>query len=284
MIWIASVVALVLIYVLAMVGLAYIYVHPRVPAPQTPPGFHCTELDLPCGSTPVWLTEGLASGEPKSQVVLVMVHGYRGDRSSWKEAATDLRQQGVEIVIPAMPGHGAHPDPKCGFTFKERLLVVEVVDWARSRYETPPKIVLMGISMGGAACWLASEADPTVDAVITEGSLLHIDATTDRWLDKTMPLGRHILKPIKTIAERIAKVKPREIDVLGAARQWSGKPALVIQGDRDRLIPMHDAEQLAEAVGCELWIVPEARHAHCYRQARRTYMSKVLSVIQRLQQ
>lgn len=281
MIW-ALLAGLALLYVLAVVALAYIYVHPRVPVPATPPGLVCAGLDLECGKAPVWLTPGLASANPQSNTVLIMVHGYRGDRSSWKEAAADLKHHDVELVIPALPGHGAHPDRKCGFAVKECRLVVDTVQWVRSLYKEKPRIVLMGISMGGAACWLASAADPTINAVITEGALLHINETTDRWLDKTMPFGRHILKPIKTIAQTIAKVKTAEIDVLSAASKWRGRPALVIQGSHDRLIPMKDAEQLAEAVGCELWVVPDARHAHCYRQARRTYMGKVLEIIERI--
>lgn len=283
MIW-AILGAFTLLYLLAMVALAYIYVHPRVPVPATPTGLINSNLELDCGRAPVWLTPGLAMSNPKSNTVLIMVHGYRGDRSSWKEAAADLRQHDVELVIPAMPGHGAHPDKKCGFAVKECRLVVDTVQWVRKQYNDRPRIVLMGISMGGAACWLASEADPTIDAVITEGALLHIGETTDRWLDKTMPLGRHILKPIKSIAERIAKVKSDEIDVLSASAKWQGRPALVIQGAHDKLIPMKDAEQLADAVGCELWVVPEARHAHCYRQARRTYMGKVLDIVNRIKE
>jgi len=280
-IWI--VLAAALLYVLGVFGLAYAYVHPRTPVQATPTGFADAILNLKSGPVPAWVTEGLASSCPMSGMVLILVHGYRGDRSSWKEAATDLKQQPVELVIPALPGHDANPDPKCGFTFKERRIVAEMAAWVRSRYESPPRIVLMGISMGGAACWLASEIDPTVDAVITEGALVHLPETTDRWLDRVVPGGRFLLAPVKWIAEKMAGVECRNVDVLAAAKSWKGRPALVIQGEMDRLIPMADALVLAEAAGCELWVVPEARHAHCYRQARRAYLGKVLETLSRIQ-
>lgn len=280
---IALALACLLLYGAAVFGLAYVYVRPRGPVPACPPGFFDEVLQLESGAVPVWLTEGLARAEPKSGTVLILVHGYRGDRSSWKEAALDLRNHGFEIAIPALPGHEANPDPVCGFTVKERRIVAELAAWARSRFAQPPRVVLVGISMGGASCWLASEIDPAVDAVITEGALVRVRETTDRWLDRALPLGRHLLRPVRWIAERLAKVDSRQIDVLGAAARWRGRPALVIQGGLDRLIPMRDAEDLARAAGCPLWVVPEARHAHGYRQARRAYLGKVLEVVSGIQ-
>jgi len=279
-IWVALAIVL-FAYGVVVFALAYLYVHPRVPAPETPLGLMDVPLELQSGRLPTWMTEGLARSRPQSDTVLILVHGYRGDRSSWKEAALDLRQKGVELVVPALPGHDANPDRSCGFTLKERRIIVEVVSWARSQYEVPPCIALVGISMGGAACWLASQIDPKVAAVITEGALVHIRETTDRWLDRTVPFGRYLLRPVRWIAERLAGVDCGDIDVLDAAQRWKGRPGLVIQGSLDRLIPMEDAEELARAAGCELWIVPDARHAHCYRQARRAYMGKVLETIQR---
>lgn len=272
--------AIPLVYGLAIYILAHCYVHPKVPTPPTPSGLVDDSVITHEGPIPIWTTQSMSERRPECDTVIVMVHGYRGDRSSWKDAAHDLVLKGYEVVIPELPGHGANPDRKCGFVSKEHQVVLQVVAWARSMYSAPPKVVLMGISMGGAACWLASQVDPSIDAVITEGSLLHLDQTTDRWLDRTMPFGRHILGPIKNVARRIAHIKSGHVDIVYAVQQWAGRPALVIQGERDRLIPLDDAKQISDLVGCELWIVPDARHAHCYRQARKVYLSKVIAVIE----
>jgi pimeloyl-ACP methyl ester carboxylesterase len=272
------VLGLALAYCLGVFWLARIYIHPGTSVAPTPKGLTDVSLPLSPYSVPLWVSKGLTGKPPKSKTVFILVHGYGGDRSSWKDTAHDLMAKGYEVVLPEMPGHGANPDPTCGFGIKESKIVLATIRWSREQMKDDPKIILVGLSMGGAACWLASQQDPTVSAVITEGSLTHLEQTTDRWFEKILPGGSLLFTPVKKLATRMAHVDLDAVDVVGAAKAWHGRPSLVIQGDEDRLISMEDAKELSKALGCELWIVPGARHAHCYRLARKTYLNKLVQI------
>ncbi len=65
------------------------------------------------------------------------------------------------------------------------------------------------------------------------------------------------------IGSYLAKVNPATVLPWKSAALWR-KPALVIQGGADTLIPMSDAKLIASAAHCPLWVVPNAKHAQCY--------------------
>ena len=261
------------IYAVGCWVLARLYVHPGGPIPLVPQGLIGGSVD----GIPAWISPGLAAGLDAPACVFILIHGFRGSRGSWQEAARDLVARGYEAAVPAMPGHEASPQPRCGFGPAEAEVVLKTVAWVRERCGPESTLVLVGMSLGGAACWLAAAMGANVDAVVTEGALTHVDETAKRWFNRMIPLGSAILSPVTWFARRLVPSK-EPIDVIGAASKWRGKPALVIQGDRDRLIPMADARELAETVGCELWTVADARHAHCYRMARKAYLAKFCGV------
>jgi pimeloyl-ACP methyl ester carboxylesterase len=209
-----------------------------------------------------------------------MAHGYGGSRASWRGAADALKRAGYEVVDPSMPGQDASPDPSVGFGFKEAEVVVDSVNWARSQYpsKAPPKIILLGVSMGGAASWLASALIPDeVDAVITEGAYARFDKTMDRWMSQYLPFGNIILHPVVVFASRIGHVDPSSIVPVEAAAKWH-KPALVIQAGNDGLILPENATQLSQAAQCPLWTVPHAEHSFCFDTDRKGYISHLLAI------
>ena len=59
----------------------------------------------------------------------------------------------------------------------------------------------------------------------------------------------------------------------------SGRPALVIQAEDDRLIATAHAEQLAKASGATLWVVPKASHAQCSSCAGPEYVSRIVEFV-----
>ena len=228
--------------------------------------------------TPVWVSPGLVKGESKSKVLYVMVHGYQGCRASWSDVLAPLIKEGYEAAVPAMPAHDTNPDPTCGFGIKESAVVLETVKWARSHFEKPPKVILVGISMGGAAVWMASEKDPSVDAVITEGSFAVLDETANRWFDRALPGGHVIMAPVVAIAKAFSGVDPATVRPIDAASKWKGRPSLIIQAAEDQLMPRSYAERLSQAAGCPLWIVPNATHAQCKVVALPEYIGRLVAM------
>lgn len=228
------------------------------------------------GPVPTWATPGLAAGKGKP-VVFVLAHGYGGDRGYWTNQILDLAQHGFECAAPSMPAQDASPDDTVGFGPKEATMVMDTVKWVRGKYSKPPKIVLWGVSMGGAAVWLASELDPSVDAVVSEGAYTRFDEAVDCKLNEHTPGGSFYLRPMVWMASWAAHIDPSSIVPFHSAAKWK-KPALVVQAANDTLIPMRHARQLSVAAHCPLWVVPRCTHAHCYFVDQKDYLAKVIAL------
>jgi pimeloyl-ACP methyl ester carboxylesterase len=273
------------LYLTSCLLLANFYVKPSRTVPRTPEQLCDVTIPTAAGTDPAWATPALAAGHPKGKVVFVLAHGYGGTRAAWRGVIEKLEAAGCDAVDPALPGQDASPDKTVGFGLKEAQVLVDSVHWACRRYpkDHPPKVILLGVSMGGAACWLASEQIPNeVDAVISEGAYARFDQTMNRWFDDIVPDGNVVMHPVALIASYIGGVDPAAIRPVDAAAEWR-KPALVIQAGADKLILRDNADRLAKAANCPLWLVPNAVHANCYVADEKGYMAHILGVVSQVE-
>src|SRR5688500_15814569 len=81
------------------------YLSPQRTVPQRPAGLE----DAMIGDTPAWVTPAMPD------TVVVLAHGFGGDRSHWAGLADSLHDEGIGVVVPAMPGQDASPQPTVGF-------------------------------------------------------------------------------------------------------------------------------------------------------------------------
>ena len=221
----------------------------------------------------MWVSDPLVSP------VFVLVHGYGGSQAGWSDVASLLHARGFGVVIPAMPGHGPLAKEQSGFAVKEADIVVDTVEWIHNHVEGDSKVVLVGISMGGAACWLATERNPSIEAVVSEGSFARLGPATKQWLNRKAP-GAHIaLYPVTQMARRMTGVDPAAVNPVESAAKWGGK-SLVIHGEHDALFSTDDAREIAEAAGGDLWIVEGAGHAHCSSVDLEAYVDRLTALVE----
>jgi len=263
------------IYFIVCFVLAWTYLHPPRQVMPTPADLSDVMIPTDGGPDPAFVTPGLAQSKA-SPVVFIFAHGYGGDRSGWTDLMSALEKQGYESIAPAMPGQDASPESTVGFGPKEAKVLVNTVAWVRQHALNKPKIVLVGVSMGGAAAWLASEMDPSVDGVITEGAYARFDEAMKGWFEGRAPGSSVYLRPVVWFASWMSGGKPSDIRPVEAAAKWKGRPALVIHGDADTLMPLSFAQQLSSAAGCELWRVRRATHAHCVDVAGPEYVKRLV--------
>lgn len=255
------------------------YLHPMAdPIGEPPSGMASRDLPLATGTVSAWATDELETS--RSKPTFVLTHGYGGSQAYWHDIAGALADRGYAVVVPVVPAHHDPSDRTTGFGLKESARIAEIVKWIRS--EDGPElrtIVLVGVSMGGGASWLATE-QCEVEAVVSEGSFAWFDRAAYSWLDYAVPGGSVILRPVIWIASARSGIQMSSILPVEAAKQWkaTGKPALVIEGDQDRIIPMAHAKALSEAAGCPLWVVPGAGHARCPQQAPAEFVRRLEEV------
>lgn len=263
-------------YLLLCYGLARLYVSPPRTKPPSLRMFKRTVLD---DKEPIWVSPGLLAGKPKGHTLYVMVHGYGGGVGHWAEMGNKLIGKGYEVLLPELCAHGDSPDNCCGFGTKESQIIVDATRWARGQYATPPKVVLVGVSMGGSAAWLATAKAPDLfDAIVTEGAFARLDDVVDSFFDARIRGGHVLFWPVKKMAARMACIDPTSVNPVEAAKLWRGKPALVIHCADDQLMKKSFATDLAEASNATLWIIPGARHAYGAIVAPDAYLQKLLAL------
>ncbi len=231
------------------------------------------------GPNPTWITPNFYGG---AKVIVVCAHGYKGNRDTWTELIAELVPFGVASVVPCMPGQDHSPEPQVGFGLKESEMLLEVVAWVRGQFETPPPIVLMGLSMGGSAVWMAAVGDPSIAGVISQDAFSHFGQAMDGFFERKIPGGRHIFAPVMWMAAWMSGLSPHDVQPILAAEKWKGRPALVIQGEADSMFGTTHAYRLAEASGADLWMVPGADHAESFRVAPLEYVERVSKFLRQI--
>lgn len=250
-------------------GLAHMYRHPSRLKETMPYTFREIEV----AGSPVWV---IGPENPKAS--FVMCHGYGGSRHTWTELAERLAKRGYASYLPSMPAHGGSPKQEVGFGVTESELALAVARQAKG------KVIGVGVSLGGAAIWLACDKDPTAfDAVCTESAFPRLNQATDAFLDRALPAGRIAFAPVRWIAEWQSGVKAGTINPIRGAEKMRGKPVLVMHGDADKLFPLTFGRELAEASGTELWCVPKARHAYCFDVGPTEYTNRLIALAEQAQ-
>lgn len=250
--------------------IAQSYLRPATGTPSLP----LSAKDELIGGTPTWVSKNLGES---TTAVLVAVHGYGGHRGTWSELFERLPDQGVAILAPALPGHEANRKPPCTFGDQEKYLVAEVVREAR-RKAPHAKIVLLGLSLGGASCWLATDlVGHEVHAVISESAFTQLEPAIERWLSQGGSFGAFLLRPIIGMAQAQSGVRASKVNPIESAGRWKG-PALVIHAELDRIAPRSEAERYLRATNGDLWVVPNSSHSQCLRTDPRGYVERILGV------
>lgn len=260
--------------------LAYSYVRPVRFHADRPEGLHEVRFEGPGHEIVAWATPGLADGKP-SKAVVIFAHGYGGSVGDWADLMQALHAENFDSIALNMRAHGSSEAKTCGFGKGEADELISASEWVRA--QGAQRVVVVGLSMGGAAAWIAGERRPELfDGIVSEGAFARLEPATRRWLDKTVPSGSTVLAPVRFLAERQAGIDPRRINPIESAPAWSGKPGVVIHAERDGLIPRSDAEALSKASGAEFWVVPHAHHAHAQQFAFSRYVEWILTVLRSL--
>jgi pimeloyl-ACP methyl ester carboxylesterase len=183
------------------------------------------------------------------------------------------------MILTQMSAHGDSTRQYCGFGTSESDLIVEATKWATKKYKDRPRTILVGVSLGGSASWLATEKEPDLfDAIATEGAFTHLDDVSDNFFKRRVPGGHIVFWPVKLFASKIAGVDPSKVNPLEAAQKWKGKPALVVHCEADYLMEASYADEFTNAAGAQLWTIPKAEHANGCVTAGQEYFERLIAL------
>lgn len=225
------------------------------------------------GDNPTWVTKNFAS----ATTVYVLAFGNGGIRGSFTSLALDLNKHGDAVVIPCMPGQDASPEPTIGFGNAEARTIEDTVAWVRASRPDRPKVILLGVSMGGAASWIAAGMSLAVDGIVSESAYAHLVVTVSQFFNRAIPGGNLLFRPVVWIAQWRSGLRVADINPAVQAAHWKGKPALIIHAGDDNLVSLDQGDELAAATGGEHWVVSGAAHAGCYEHDPKAYVERLVA-------
>jgi uncharacterized protein len=211
---------------------------------------------------PAWYVAGDA-GRP----VIVVVHGYGGNRTATVEVGPPLRGRGYGLLFVDL-GYVAGGRPYGGGQ-REAAEVADAVRWVDENVRTPA--VLLGFSGGAFASLAATARGARPAAVVADSgfrgfrSVVAFRTSVPEAFTNLLP----VLYPLVSDGGHALDLV-REIDGQGFA-----VPAFIIQGMADRTTPPADGARLARLTGGRLWLLPGVAHTKAFDADRAAYVARV---------
>jgi len=194
------------------------------------------------------------SGAPPRGTVMVL-HGFAEEPSALRQRVVALNAHGWDVAAVDTRAHGRSGGDRGSFGGREGADVGVWIDalTASGRIGPgdtgtgAPRVAVWGRSMGAAIAARAAADDARIAAVVLEAPYIDLGVTLASVLKrKRVPLSRWMARRALRRARVLAGVslaRPRPLDL--AARIT--RPALVVHGTDDTLIPIGDARRLAQA-------------------------------------
>lgn len=167
-------------------------------------------------------------------------HGYRSsplrDFAGGSELSFTMEHN---LLLVDQRAHGRSQGRTISFGIKERLDVLAWVEYAVERFGKDTKILLYGVSMGGATVLMASDLDlpQNVKGIVADcpyASALDIILHVGR----TNPIPGWLMKPLVILGAKVfGGFDIQETDAYRAVKN-AKVPILIIHGEADSFVPM----------------------------------------------
>ena len=212
-------------------------------------------------------------------------HGYRSspltDFSGGSELSFNL---GHNVLLVDQRAHGKSEGRTISFGIQERQDLVQWVNYAIECFGQDVKILLYGISMGGATVLMASELDlpSNVKGIIADcpysspiDIILHVG--------QSMPIPNWLIKPFIIFGAKIfGGFDVCETDAASAIKN-THVPVLIIHGESDHFVPCEMSDIVAQNSEMVTRLtIPGADHGISYLVDPTTYQRTVTEFIQKI--
>jgi len=263
---------------------------PRLPLGATPASVGLTYEDVSFPSRIDRLNlKGwyIAGNNPSTIIIVTGMHQNRVDYEiGVLNMSRDLAARGYNILLVDLRGRGESEGRGVLLTNTGRD-IGGAVDYIKGRGCPAEQIVLMGFSAGAAASIIFASRECTA-AVVCDSCFADVAETfigkgvsasgLPRWLIKFFGLVTLLMS---RAIYGYRKVNP--IDCVPAV----ACPILFIQGSKDDLVSIKDADRLIKASGKpldELWLVLEAGHTLSYTADPAGYISHVIALLEKVKE
>jgi uncharacterized protein len=211
---------------------------------------------------------------------VLLLHGYRSDRSGLQLRARFFSRRGFNVLLLHFRGHGGSDRARISYGYHERRDVAAAFEFIRSlRPGHRARIGIDGVSMGAAAAAYAvggGEIDP--EWMILESCYDNIRHALANRLARRVgySLTPFLAWPVELVVEQLVRLRAKDLDPAKALEK-ARCPVLLMAGDSERVLKMVEIEYL---FGCipepkRLVVFPGAGHDDLLAVNPRRYAREV---------
>ncbi len=221
-------------------------------------------------------------GRSKRASSVLLLHGAGASRASTAANAAWLAGLGYAVLTIDFRGHGASDSGICSFGLREAIDARAAFDWLKQQQNGAP-IVVIGISLGGAASLIGEAGPLPADGLILQGVYPDLRrAVRNRIAYRLSKPIAYVLEPLLSFQSlpRLG-VWPSRLSPLNALKHYEGS-VLIIGGVQDRSTPEAESRAMfREVKGARaLWLLPHGDHAAISDLSDATYRATVLKFLQ----
>ncbi|MDX1932202.1 MAG: alpha/beta hydrolase [Capsulimonadales bacterium] len=225
-----------------------------------------------------------APTETRPRGIVIVCHGYTGNRATMLPYADFLHHAGYVTLLPEFRAHGWSGGSRISFGIGESLDLRAAIEWVQGHEELRHlPLILLGESMGAAVVLLVAAEIPGVCAVIADSPYARFDIAVEGRFITMMgeKVGPRVAPFVRRIGERMLGIRSEDIAPELVVGRVAPRPVLLIQGLADRLIHPRNAHRILNAApgNVTLWEVPDADHVMSVYLVKEEYARRVLAFL-----
>jgi len=230
----------------------------------------------------VWPRDEKASFPDGRRRVAVLVHGFSYTLLGQIKYASLFHELGFDCILYDHRNHGLSGKAATTMGLLESKDIAQVCAWARERYGEDALLGTMGESMGAATVMLHAKDDRSLAFAVEDCGFSDFHQLLRFLLPHRFHLPVFPVLPLVCWFFRLREgIELKDIRPENALQSCAQVPMLFIHGDTDELVPagMMQACFDAKTGEKEAWLVPNAKHADCFRadtQGYREHLSAFL--------
>ncbi|WP_248930067.1 alpha/beta hydrolase [Paenibacillus hamazuiensis] len=231
----------------------------------------------------------LPGAEPRTNMTLVLAHGYRNNRLQTEAQAMDLAgalvERGYNVLMFDFRNSGESEGKLTSVGYFEKNDLLGAIDWVKANQQGV-KIGLVGFSMGATTSLMAAAEEPAVAGIVADSPFAHLT----KYLRENLPVWSHLpnfpFTPlILGLIPPVTGIDPDGVDALAASGKVYPRPVLFIHSVNDHSIPFANSEAIYKLHPdkFELWQTTNEGHAKSHAADPKAYEQKVLDFFAKLQ-
>ena len=210
----------------------------------------------------------IPASDGNQEKAVIISHGYKGNGETMANFAQMFHNLGFNVLLPDDRAHGESAGKYISFGWLDRLDYQEWLNRLINRLGEQVKIVLFGVSMGGATVEMMSGEDlpSQVKCIIADCGYSSIKEELAYLLKKQYHLPEYPIYPLVSTISR-HRLGFYLGDVSSKEQLAKNKlPIFFIHGEKDTYVPSYMALENYQATSApkELWLVANATHAESF--------------------